>query len=577
MSSTRWWVVVALCFLAVGIVFIGRISGPSDVHDQTQPKTIAYTTNIVLNADQLSRWMLPVELDMYPATKPPLYNWLAVPFVALTHGASEFAHKIPSVAAFFGILVIVWCLGHRLDAKNATRRGMIASDMVAPFAVMVVACNYAFFKLSYLARPDTLLTLWLILGWVAATILVLATQSQHVNAQSCHSENQNIGNYWCKKWGLWGVLWGSIGLAAITKGPAALVIVIYIFVIAMAGRISESPALPDQKETDQRHTARSRLKRCLSDCRLAFHRTGFLTGFVFAILFPGTWLLIAWIVEPDHVYNILIREEVIDRVLGIGDEGTKSGSWDLLRTAPNMPLYFFTRFLPWSIFFVGAAIDLFAKPVDGRMRGIPSRTEQPIAHRWVLASITFPVVVIIFFSLAAGKRADYIASAYVPASLLIAYWFVHLGFRLGWRFPTSFAIIGVLVASSLVIHDRTLGFATKYPLSNALTVFADDVRERISTDPVADQELVFYETGTHPVQTLLHCSQVDTKEYLQERLSNPRPFWLIMRTRDINTLLESPWLADWVIEPVFGSVAVSGSEGAPPYQVVLIFMTHKAL
>jgi len=578
-SSPRWWVVVSLCFLAVGIAFIGRIAGPSDVHDQTQPKTIAYTTNIVLNSDQLSRWMLPVELDMYPATKPPLYNWLAVPAVAITNGTSEFAHKIPSVAAFFGILVIVWCLGQRLDAETVTGRGLNASGLVAPTAVMIVACNYAFFKLSYLARPDTLLTLWLVFGWAAATSLVLKSQT-YTTGQAGHPERIEVQECRCRKWGMWFALWGSIGLAAITKGPAAFVIVAYIFIIAVVGHISDaegSQGSPNQNDTDQKETLKNRIARYVSDFRIALHRTGFFTGIIFALLFPGLWLFIAWIAEPDHVYNILIREEVIDRILGIGDEGTKSGSWDLLRTAPNMPLYFLTRFLPWSIFFVGAAIDLFAKPMDGRVRGFPSRTDRPVAHRWVLATFVFPIVVVIFFSLAAGKRADYIASAYVPASLLISYWFVHLGFRLGRRFPTSLAIVGVLVASGLIVHDHTLGFAARFPLSNALTEFADDVRETIAENGVITRELVFYETGTHPVQALLHCSQVDTEEHLRERLLNPQPFWLVARTRDLNTLLEASWLTDWVIEPAFESVSVSGSEGAPPYQVILISMNHKAL
>ena len=87
---------VILCSITAIIwLLAARILGPSDAWDQTQPSTMAYTSDIIANG----RWILPVERGRYPATKPPLYNWLAVPMVKLMGYSNEVAHKSPSIAA----------------------------------------------------------------------------------------------------------------------------------------------------------------------------------------------------------------------------------------------------------------------------------------------------------------------------------------------------------------------------------------------------------------------------------------------------------------------------------------------
>ena len=93
----------------------------------------------------------------------------------------------------------------------------------------------------------------------------------------------------------------------------------------------------------------------------------------------------------------------------------KSGAWDWIRTAPNMPIYFLARFMPWSVLLIGVIVDVFGKDQPGRVRGLPDAAEDPRGRTWMIASLLFPVVVVVFFSLSAGKRADYIASAFAPA------------------------------------------------------------------------------------------------------------------------------------------------------------------
>ncbi|NOG53269.1 MAG: hypothetical protein HND57_02890 [Planctomycetes bacterium] len=155
-------VITILAMICVIASITIRITGPSDIHDQTQPKTLSYTTDILTHSTDLDHWILPSIQQREPATKPPLYNWLAVPFVAVFGHQSIVAHKAPSLLTWLALIVILYRLGHHIDP---------AFRLTGPLAVIAFVTNYAWFKLGYLARPDGLLTLWLVIGWAAATAL----------------------------------------------------------------------------------------------------------------------------------------------------------------------------------------------------------------------------------------------------------------------------------------------------------------------------------------------------------------------------------------------------------------------
>ena len=98
---------VAALLWAIG----ARMLGPSDVWHQTQPKTIGYTTDIIVHGE--THWSLPEERGEFPATKPPMYNWLAVPAVMLAGSASETAHKFPSLLALIACWLALVLLARR--------------------------------------------------------------------------------------------------------------------------------------------------------------------------------------------------------------------------------------------------------------------------------------------------------------------------------------------------------------------------------------------------------------------------------------------------------------------------------
>ena len=106
-----------------------RILGPSDSWDHRQPRTISYTTDILVNGGH--HWILPIEQSRYPATKPPLYNWLAAPMVALIGLSSDLAHKWPSLAALCLCWAVVVRLGRRLDATLPVMKSLGVAELTA--------------------------------------------------------------------------------------------------------------------------------------------------------------------------------------------------------------------------------------------------------------------------------------------------------------------------------------------------------------------------------------------------------------------------------------------------------------
>src|SRR5688572_30604341 len=115
--SPCWRVTLMVCSMASLVwALSARVLGPSDLWDQTQPKTVCYTSDIVVHGGW--HWILPVERGLLPASKPPLYNWLAVPMVKLLGFSSELAHRFPSALA----LCLCWLLtvraGRMIDRGN---------------------------------------------------------------------------------------------------------------------------------------------------------------------------------------------------------------------------------------------------------------------------------------------------------------------------------------------------------------------------------------------------------------------------------------------------------------------------
>src|SRR5437868_3423204 len=141
---------------ATVMVLTSRIAGPSDLYDQDQPKTIAYTVDIVRHA----RWALPKDMLGRWATKPPMYNWIGAPFISLGW-TTELALKMPTVLATLTILGLIAFLPTPLPLGEGQGEGLpntarAEKASLGQLAGILWLANYAGVKLAYLARPDTL-------------------------------------------------------------------------------------------------------------------------------------------------------------------------------------------------------------------------------------------------------------------------------------------------------------------------------------------------------------------------------------------------------------------------------------
>lgn len=173
MTRTRW--VCAVLALAALPSFVGIVS-PHDLEVHDQARQALYVSSALDGS-----WLLPRERGVI-ATKPPLYTWLAA-VGSIVLGENEYAVRLPSVLASFGLGLLVFDLGRRLHGREV---GLVALALFATLPYVV--------KLSFLARTDMLLAFWIALAmWAALRRSAL-------------------------------LFWTCVGLGALTKGPVGLVV-----------------------------------------------------------------------------------------------------------------------------------------------------------------------------------------------------------------------------------------------------------------------------------------------------------------------------------------------------------------
>ncbi len=516
-----WGSVVALAW-----VLAVRVLGPSDAWDQTQPRTMSYTTDIVLNG----RWLLPRDRAGVGATKPPLYNWLAVPAVRWLGRTSELAHKTPSVIA----LCLCWLILLRAGPRLISTGDDLA---LGGLAAMIFLSSYTIFKIAYLARPDMLLTLWLLAGWVAATALL---------ADASHGDDASAGR--ARKLAL--AFWLCVGLGALTKGPAVLPLLIYGVVGArlIRGRWRE-----------------------LRVFQWAW-------GLPLATLLVGGWLAAVWRIEPGHLSEQLWGQEIVARVTGTGPERDAAGPWALLTHLPYMAWYYLSRFEPWCVGSVLAMVILWR-----RERGTGQRRWRGLGRPGAAlhGAALFVIIVIVFYTLSAGKRADYIAAAYGPGALLAAWWLLRspMGARAPWLGPTC---AGLMLAG-LTLHNHLRPSSPHRGLGDAINAFAREADRCITADPAP---MVFWATGDTHLQSLVGAHQVGGHRALADLCRAGRPFWLfagqavkppmpvdrwlredqgfVLELREMARTGEFPRTTSWPVEIVLYRVEPAGDPSNRP-------------
>lgn len=228
-------------------------------------------------------------------------------------------------------------------------------------AVVAWVCNPHVCKLMYTARPDMLVTMFVAVGLWSVQ---LQRERWVQPAPRGHDRRLLL---------LIALFWLSVTAATLTKGPPAALSVIWL----LMAMVMDRPG-----------------RRCLPLVHFA--------GAVLALGLVLSWLVPVLRLYPQWLENI--NREVVERAAGTGSGAKRTTS----RLA--MFAYFVARFLPWSLFCLLAV-------VMWRRWRMPRLDPSPHNIRW---GLWWLAMVLIFFTLPRGKRADYILPAYLGGAVLAA-------------------------------------------------------------------------------------------------------------------------------------------------------------
>lgn len=441
--------IASVLFLScIGVLLGARLNAPSALQRFDQPKTVSYTADMLVNG----RWLFPRDMLGHAATKPPLVNWMAAPVVALGFW-TEWAVKWPMMMGAFVTLGLTARMARRLFRKiPETREVEYEAACIAGIAWVVNSPNLT---MIYHCRPDPVLVAFLTLAWILGTKIVC---DERPSPQSSPSEGEADAKRRVRVdllivFGFW----LAVGLAALTKGPAALVPIIYLPLAArlIGGRWS------------------------------LVQRSRWWWGLPLALGIFCAWAVPTALRHPDPFFKVLVGKQLIAPALGMGDQFganqfTSRGPIVALELIWENPKWFLERFAPWSFLSIGGLC------VIGWRRWF----RHPLAP-----AVLWTFLVLAFFALSAHKTADYILPAYPAAAILAAYFCATFLNRFRIRL-WQVAVAGLLLAIGI-----TFGLSRDRAGDN-LKIFARDVDAIVHDDPV-----VFVDTGFNTLQFFLHRHQ----------------------------------------------------------------------
>jgi 4-amino-4-deoxy-L-arabinose transferase-like glycosyltransferase len=426
--------------LCAAVMIGARIFGPSALQRQDQPRTVSYTADIAAN----DRWLLPRDMFGDPATKPPLVNWLAAPLLKLGFW-TEWAVKMPMLLGSLTTLALTVFMANYL----------LGNRDLAFLAGIAWLVNPANMSMIYHCRPDPVLIAFLTAAWILGTRIVSDKETPSI---------LSIAGFWI-----------CIGLASLTKGPAALVPIIYLPLAArmIGGRWS------------------------------LMHRSQWWWGLPLATGIFLLWAIPGAIRYPDAFYNVLIKRELIAHSLGLGHQFgnkhiTSEGPIAALKLIWQNPIWFVGRFAPWSL---GAIAALIVIGWHKRFR-----------HELAPAILWF-FLVLIFFAFSAHKTADYIQPAF-PAAAILAAWFCGTAWRRFHIQPLHIAFAALLLAVGLSVHFDFFSSLARDRRGENVKDFAREVRGTVHEDP-----LVFVNTGYNTLEFFLHRPRPGAVPSAEEKIN----------------------------------------------------------
>ena len=405
-----------LLIAVVLITLSARVFGPGDLYDKDQPKTMAGSADVALN----DNWIWPRDMLTEPATKPPMYNWLDAVVLKLSPRWDEWTFKLPSVVA---TLVVAWLI---VVMTRWLLRGHEHVDLIAFTAAAIVITSVPVMKQMYLSRPDMVMTAFLTGAWVCAT-------------RAMTDDGRT------RSWSL--AFWLCVAGAALSKGPAALIPILYVPLAALS--------------------LQRQWKRAL--------KLNWTWGVPLLLILVGGWAFLAYRHAPNSFWGVL-KSEGTSRLTVGGPEAIAKPFW-------MTPMWFITKFLPWSL---AVFVALVLIP--------PTRS---LRHE-LAPAILWLALAIVAFSIPPSKRADYLLPAYPAAAILAAYGMIELARRV--RVPASVvAIVPLLMAGYLAHWELRRSPEARSGYTRNVVAFVNDVRKIVPRD----EPIISLVKGYHPTLALL--------------------------------------------------------------------------
>lgn len=464
--------VVVVLVIAWGATVLARMNGPQDLHTRDQPRTAAYTQDML----NRSEFILPTDTVGLPATKPLLVNWIGLPWL-WAMGPGPWSLKAPSILAslVFVLLTARVAFGLVATANRGLPPGeggtgpprvpMAVSLDPGAFALitgLTALGTHMIVKHSTLLRPDMVMAAGLSLAMLSAMRLVGWIQPTPGR----------------KPWPTlaWAVmLWLGVWMAAMTKGFPALIPVVFVVV---AARLA---------------TGRFR----------AVGRTGLLWGLPVVAALVGLWLALAYQQQPEHTIQRIFGYELVNRTAG-------EGRFVHLTTSYKVPAYWVTRHLPWAVLAIIGMVVLFKDAAQARRdaQAQPNAAKpRPTVWRHPLAPALLwllPCWGLVLLS--AGKRADYLLPATAATAILSAYALLVL-LRKAKR-PTTLGVglAAMVLGGHLAVAWSLRTDETADRDGEDLLAFVQAIEEK--TGPRAQGQLVVMPMARNPLPTLLGLSRV---------------------------------------------------------------------
>lgn len=389
MTRTERWQYLGIWF------FLGFV--PLMMRSLWQPDEARYAEiprEMLVSGD----WLTPHLNYVLYFEKPPFQYWLSAISMKVL-GVNAAAARLPLALATGISLWCAWRLARRLGAEK---------PMAAVFMAATALLAYAFGQILSL---DALFSAFLVLALTAGIEAVVAR----------YQERPALG------WTL--LAFGAIGLALLTKGLAAPVLVGGIFICTLPWAWQNF-----------------RLRRAL--LRTFFHPLGWLLLLVISV----PWFVAVNRANPGHAQFFFIHEHFKRFTT---HEHSRQGS----KNAILDKLYFVAILIPGLLPWLSTCLGGLKRSLGFlRQKSGPQSEEAPL-HRWVVSALLMGILVpLVFFSLSGSKLPPYILPVIVPIVALAA------GFsreakvwsaRMGWEVLVLGLVILLAGLLPKLIKDRS--------------------------------------------------------------------------------------------------------------------------